>query len=69
VRQPTPPRFVRDHIEHSDIEGSKPKKIAYFETRDVMNTNDIPGTRSKQLHAPRKNENEYNNMNYSDVTK
>lgn len=30
----TPPKFIRDHINNDDIEGSKPKKPVYYQTRD-----------------------------------
>lgn len=28
----TPPKFMRDNIDHDDIEGSKPKKQTYYKT-------------------------------------
>ena len=33
MRPITPPKFIRDAISHDDIEGSKPKKQAYYQTR------------------------------------
>ena len=40
-RPPTPPKFIRDQITNDDIDGAKPKKIKYYEMRDIMDINDI----------------------------
>lgn len=68
VRPITPPKFVRDNINNGDIEGSKPKKAVYYDTRNILGTDDIPGTKSRPLHVPRSNAASYNNMDYSDIT-
>lgn len=36
IRPVTPPKFIRDHLKNDDIEGSKPKKPTYYETRDTI---------------------------------
>jgi hypothetical protein len=36
IRPPTPPKFIRDNIHHDDIDGSKPKKPTYYETRGTI---------------------------------
>lgn len=63
MRPVTPPKFLRDNINHDDIEGSKPKKQTYFETRDIM---------SKKVESPRNlthtRKASYSNMDYRDVT-
>ncbi len=66
MRPITPPKFLRDSIAHDDIEGSKPKKVAYYKTRDIMQLDDIEGSRSKNLTNDRKAQ--YSNMDYKDVT-
>lgn len=32
MRPITPPKFIKDSISHDDIDGSRPKKQAYYET-------------------------------------
>ena len=44
MRPITPPKFIRDNISHDDIDGSRPKKTTYYETRDIMKTQDIDGS-------------------------
>ena len=34
VQPVTPPKFIRDNLTNDDIEGAKPKKPTYYETRD-----------------------------------
>lgn len=46
-RQPTPPKFIRDQIDNSDVDGAKPKIKKYYQTRDVLSVNDIDGAKSK----------------------
>lgn len=43
VRPITPPKFIRDNIHHDDIDGSKPKKPAYYQTRSILEIKDIEG--------------------------
>lgn len=61
-----PPKFIRDNITNDDIEGAKPKKPKYFETRDTMKLDDIEGTRPK---PPPKRSTSYSSFDYADVTK
>jgi len=49
MRPVTPPKFIRDAISHDDIEGSKPKKQAYYQTRSIMEISDIDGSKPKNL--------------------
>lgn len=44
--EPSQPVFVRDNIDVSDIEGTKPKPKKEFATRDIMAIQDIEGARS-----------------------
>ena len=62
----TPPKFLRDNIGHDDIEGSKPKKQTYYETRDIMKVEDIEGSKPRNLTNDRSSD--YSNMHYKDVT-
>lgn len=50
-RVPTPPKFIRDHISNEDIEGARPKKAKYFETRNIMDIKDIDGTKAKKVYV------------------
>ena len=48
IRTHTPPRFLRDNINHDDILGSSPKPLYAHKTRDTaLNISDIEGTTSK----------------------
>lgn len=57
-----------------DIPGTRPvkKKQLDFSTRDVLNVNDIEGTRARVRHASRPNAEEvakyFNPIDYRDVT-
>ena len=53
MRPITPPKFVRDAIGHDDIEGSKPKKQTYYQTRDIMKLEDIEGSKPRNLTKTR----------------
>jgi BRCT domain type II-containing protein len=63
---PTPPKFIRDNITNDDIDGAKPKKMKYYETRDTMKVDDIEGSKPKP--APKRSAS-YSSFDYSDVTK
>ncbi len=63
---PEPPKFIRDNISNEDIDGAKPKKARYFETRDIMQINDIDGTKGKKTYV---RATPYDNFNYADITK
>lgn len=43
----TPPKFLRDSIGISDIDGTKPEAYFKWETRNTMSTSDIDGARPK----------------------
>jgi hypothetical protein len=45
VRPITPPKFVRDSIQVSDISGAKPEKYFKYASRDNINVRDIEGAR------------------------
>lgn len=67
IRPITPPRFIRDNIHHDDIEGSKPKKPAYYETRgSILETKDIEGCKPRDRTFNRKDN--FESINYRDVT-
>lgn len=66
MRPITPPKFIRDAISHDDIDGSKPKKQAYYQTRSIMEISDIDGSKPKNLTHNRQAN--YTNMDYRDVT-
>ena len=65
-RPPTPPKFIRDQITNEDIDGAKPKKTKYYETRNIMNVNDIEGTKGKKTYV---RQTSYDSFNYNDITK
>lgn len=65
-RPPTPPKFIRDNIDNKDIDGAKPKKPKYYETRDILNVNDIDGTKVKETYVRKT---AYDSFNYNDITK
>ena len=44
---PDPPKFIRDAMAVSDIEGAKPKKAVERATRDNYNCGDIDGAKPK----------------------
>ena len=55
VRAITPPKFIRDHINISDIEGTKPEIYYKWNTRNSMDVNDIEGAMprpEKKLSKP-----------------
>ena len=65
-RPPTPPKFVRDQIDNNDIDGARPKKPKYYETRDILSVNDIEGTKAKKTYV---RQTAYDSQNYNDITK
>ena len=68
VKPPTPPKFLRDQIDVSDIDGAAPGVSRNFAPRDNMTTMDIPGAqagwipRHKRRTGPPRD-----NINYGDV--
>ena len=61
---PPPPKFIRDNIEHSDIEGSKTKQPKIIAQRDGISVCDIEGAQSKKVHERKQM---YDYISYSDV--
>lgn len=66
VRPITPPKFIRDNIHHDDIDGSKPKKPAYYQTRSILEIKDIEGWKPRDRTYTRTAQ--FENINYRDVT-
>lgn len=66
LRPITPPYFIRDNIQHDDIEGSKPKKPQHFETRTVLDVGDIEGCKPRDRTFTRTAK--FDAINYKDVT-
>lgn len=65
-KPPTPPKFIRDQITNDDIEGAKPKKLKYYETRNIMNVRDIDGTTAKKVYV---RSTAYDSFTYADIYK
>ena len=36
IQPATPPKFIRDNLAYDDIDGAKPKKPKYYETRENL---------------------------------
>ena len=51
---PPVPRFIRDNIDNSDIDGAQPRKTKEIVPRDSFNVGDIKGTKSKGQYFYRK---------------
>ena len=47
IRPFTPPKFIRDHTNISDIEGTKPEIYYKWKTRDGINVHDIQGAKPR----------------------
>lgn len=72
MKPPTPPRFMRNHIDVSDIEGAGPRAPRVFEPRDSFNTNDIEGAQAgwKPRHKRRSNKKALRNtLSVDDIVK
>lgn len=50
----------------NDIEGARPKKDRFFETRNIMDVGDIHGTKAKKVYV---RETAHDSFNYHDITK
>lgn len=61
-----PPKFIRDQVDIGDIEGAKPKKAKYFETRNLMDVKDIDGAKAKKIYV---RQTKYDSFQYDDITK
>lgn len=66
MRPITPPKFIRDQIAHDDIDGSKPRKAAYYKTWETMKVDDIQGSKPRSLTSQRNTR--FSNIDYRDVT-
>lgn len=66
LRPVTPPKFIRDQIHHDDIEGSKPRKPTYYETRHHLQIGDIEGCKPRDRTFNRTTH--FDAINYKDVT-
>ena len=55
MRPITPPKFIRDQMNISDIPGAKPKRdwINEAKTKETNKIDDIPGTKARVRHSPR----------------
>jgi hypothetical protein len=47
---PPIPKFIRDNMVDSDIDGAKPKKVKEMAMRDNFNVGDIAGAKPKPVH-------------------
>ena len=48
---PPVPKFIRDSIQHDDIDGSKTRKPVERPEKEIMRTTDIEGAQAKQQKA------------------
>jgi hypothetical protein len=55
MRPITPPKFIRDQMDVSDIAGAKPKRDWHdkAKTKESNKIDDIPGTKALPRHSPR----------------
>ena len=65
-RPATPPKFLRDQITNDDIDGAHPKQAKYYQTRDILQVNDIDGAKAKKVYV---RQTEYDSFAYADITK
>ena len=66
--KPEAPKFIRDAMGVSDLEGAKPKKEKVLKTRETNKVGDIEGA-SPKVRKHRKMFEAYSNLNYNDVTR
>lgn len=66
--KPDPPKFIRDSIDISDVEGARPKFVRELKTRATNSISDIDGSNPKVRKFRQRFEG-YNSMNYDDVVK
>jgi hypothetical protein len=71
IRPITPPKFVRNQMDISDIQGARAKKDWHdrAKTKETNKIDDIQGTKARQRHSPRQNSAGYTSYDYSDVTR
>jgi hypothetical protein len=55
MRPITPPKFIRDQMDVSDIAGAKPKRDWHdsAKTKETNKIDDIAGTKARPRHSPR----------------
>ena len=61
---PSPPKFVRDAMQITDVEGARPKKKPERAERDPLKVNDIKGASAKTAYVRQKH---YDSVGYNDV--
>ena len=66
VPPPTPPKFIRDQIDISDIEKARPNKLFPMKTRPPKTFDDIEGNHPKKSYIRKVF---YDSFNYDDVNK
>jgi len=71
MRPITPPKFIKDQMMVTDIDGAQPRKHKHigFATRASNKIDDIEGTKAKMRHSPRARSPGFNAYDYSDITK
>lgn len=65
--KPDPPKFIRDSMNVSDLDGARPKQERVLNTRETNKIHDIEGA-SPKVKKHRKMFETYSNINYNDVT-
>ena len=70
TRPITPPKFIRNQMDISDIAGAHPKKDWHLnaKTKVTNKIDDIPGTKAVFRHQERKNSAGFTTYDYRDVT-
>lgn len=66
--KPDPPKFIRNHLDISDLEGARPKFVKELKTRVTNHIADIDGS-SPKVKRQRQRFAGYSSMNYDDVVK
>ena len=66
--KPDPPKFIRNGMDISDVDGARPKFVRELKTRPTNNVADIDGS-SPKVRRKRERMAGYSSMNYDDVVK
>lgn len=61
-----PPKFIKDNLELNDIDGARPRKQKYYETREALKVSDIDGAKAKKTYV---RSTPYDSLSYADITK
>jgi hypothetical protein len=71
IRPVTPPKFIRDQMDVSDIEKAQPKKDYHnaMATKPIMRISDIEGSSARERTYQRPRDPGFSTIEYSDVTK